>query len=88
MPVSAPCLLIPSVPADGSLRYIPVLEELEKTLSISRFIDCPSTEQQAIAQVQVINGTTKLPNYCKEGLGPLAFAFLRACFNSYIRNYF
>lgn len=85
---SAPHLPFPLVPADGSLRYIPVLGELEKSLSISRFVDCPSTEQQAIAQVQLMNGTKKLPNYCKEKLGPLAFAFLRAYFSSYKRNYF
>lgn len=51
MPVSAPHLSFPLVPANGSLKYILVLGELEKSLSMSRFIDCPYTEQQVIAQV-------------------------------------
>lgn len=51
MPVSTPHLTSPLVPADGSLRYILVLGELEKSLSMSRFIGCPYTEQQAMPQV-------------------------------------
>lgn len=53
MPVSIPYLPFPLEPADGSL----VLGKLEKSLSMSKLIVCSSTEQQAIAQVQLMNGT-------------------------------
>lgn len=90
MPVSVPYLPFPLEPADGSPGHSLVLRKLKKTLSMSRFIACSSTEQQAIAQAQLMNGTCiQIPNYCKERLvDSLAFVFLRACFNFYKCNYF
>ena len=75
MPVSATHLPFPLVPADGSLRYILVLGELEKSLSMSRFIDCPSTEQQAIAQVQLMNGRQNFQIIARKGWAPWLLHF-------------
>lgn len=82
MSASIPHLPFPLESADGSL----VLGKLEK----SRLSVCSSPEQQAIAQVQLMNGSfIQIPNYCKERLvSSLAFVFLRACFNFYKCNCF
>lgn len=82
MSASIPHLPFPLESADGSL----VLGKLEK----SRLSVCSSAEQQAIAQVQLMNGSfIQIPNYCKERLvSSLAFVFLRACFNFYKCNCF
>lgn len=90
MSVSIPYLPFPLEPADWSPRQSLLLGTLEKSLSMSRLIVCFSTEQHAMAQVQLMNGTLiQIPNYCKERLvGSLAFVFLRACFNFYKCNSF